>query len=141
MGGIVAISIFLGLLLTIQRLETPLQQRNVYGQSAYAATIGVTPAVASKDESDLLSNNAELKAAVDKLPRERVEAAIVAKLGDGDGAKFYDAWLLSKGEAGVGHYGLGHKLVGEYVLPFEVVSILLLGALIGAVVIVRKELK
>jgi NADH:ubiquinone oxidoreductase subunit 6 (subunit J) len=69
-----------------------------------------------------------------------VAAAAVAKLGEADGAKFYDAWLLSKGEAGVGHLGLGHKIIGEYVLPFEVISILLLGALIGAVVIVRKEL-
>jgi NADH-quinone oxidoreductase subunit J len=36
--------------------------------------------------------------------------------------------------------GLGHLLMGQYLLPFEVVSILLLAALIGAVVIVRKEL-
>ncbi len=36
--------------------------------------------------------------------------------------------------------GLGHYLMGQYVLPFEVVSVLLLAALIGAVVIVRKEL-
>jgi len=37
-------------------------------------------------------------------------------------------------------YGLGHYLMGQYLLPFEVVSVLLLAALIGAVVIVRKEL-
>lgn len=36
--------------------------------------------------------------------------------------------------------GLGHYLMAQYMLPFEVVSVLLLAALIGAVVIVRKEL-
>ncbi|HEY3322617.1 MAG TPA: NADH-quinone oxidoreductase subunit J [Planctomycetota bacterium] len=40
-----------------------------------------------------------------------------------------------------GQTGIGHLLMGQYLLPFEVVSILLLAALIGAVVIVRKELK
>lgn len=35
--------------------------------------------------------------------------------------------------------GLGHILMGEYMLPFEVASILVLAALVGAVVIVRKE--
>jgi NAD(P)H-quinone oxidoreductase subunit 6 len=40
-----------------------------------------------------------------------------------------------------GQIGLGHLLMGKYLLPFEVVSILLLAALVGAVVIVRKELK
>lgn len=39
-----------------------------------------------------------------------------------------------------GQTGLGHVLLGQYLLPFEVVSVLLLAALIGAVVIVRKEL-
>ncbi len=39
-----------------------------------------------------------------------------------------------------GETGIGHLLVGQYLLPFEVVSVLLLAALIGAVMIVRKEL-
>jgi NADH:ubiquinone oxidoreductase subunit 6 (subunit J) len=39
-----------------------------------------------------------------------------------------------------GAAGLGHYLMGQYLLPFEVVSVLLLATLIGAVVIVRKEL-
>ena len=39
-----------------------------------------------------------------------------------------------------GQTGLGHMLMGPYLLPFEFASILLLAALIGAVVIVRKEL-
>jgi NADH-quinone oxidoreductase subunit J len=39
-----------------------------------------------------------------------------------------------------GQTGLGHYLMGQYLLPFEVASVLLLAALVGAVVIVRKEL-
>lgn len=35
--------------------------------------------------------------------------------------------------------GLGKALLGPYVFPFEVVSIVLIGALIGAVVIARKD--
>ncbi|MCY3021678.1 MAG: NADH-quinone oxidoreductase subunit J [Planctomycetota bacterium] len=40
-----------------------------------------------------------------------------------------------------GQTGIGHCLMGPYLLPFEVVSVLLLAALIGAVVIVRKEVR
>ena len=36
-------------------------------------------------------------------------------------------------------YGVGHALLGPYVLPFEVASIVLLTVLIGAVVLSRKE--
>jgi NAD(P)H-quinone oxidoreductase subunit 6 len=36
---------------------------------------------------------------------------------------------------------IGHALLKEYLLPFEVISILLLGALVGAVVIVRREVR
>jgi NAD(P)H-quinone oxidoreductase subunit 6 len=39
-----------------------------------------------------------------------------------------------------GQTGIGHYLMGQYLLPFEVASVLLLAALVGAVVIVRKEL-
>lgn len=35
--------------------------------------------------------------------------------------------------------GLGHLFMGRYILPFEVASVLILAALVGAVVIVRKE--
>lgn len=36
---------------------------------------------------------------------------------------------------------LGHALLQEYLLPFEVASVLLLAVLIGAVIIVRKEVR
>jgi len=36
---------------------------------------------------------------------------------------------------------LGRDLLGKYLLPFEVASVLLLGALIGAVIIARREVR
>jgi NAD(P)H-quinone oxidoreductase subunit 6 len=39
-----------------------------------------------------------------------------------------------------GQLGIGHYLMGQYLVPFELASVLLLAALIGAVVVVRKEL-
>jgi len=42
--------------------------------------------------------------------------------------------------AAPGETAIGHLLMTQYVLPFEFASILLLAVLIGAVVIVRKEL-
>jgi NADH-quinone oxidoreductase subunit J len=38
-------------------------------------------------------------------------------------------------------YGVGNAFLGTYVLPFEIASLVLLVALIGAVVISRKEVK
>jgi NAD(P)H-quinone oxidoreductase subunit 6 len=38
-------------------------------------------------------------------------------------------------------YGIGSSFLNEYVLPFELASVVLLAALIGAVVLSRKELK
>ena len=38
-------------------------------------------------------------------------------------------------------YGIGDGLLTSYVLPFELASVVLLAALIGAVVLSRKELK
>jgi NADH:ubiquinone oxidoreductase subunit 6 (subunit J) len=37
-------------------------------------------------------------------------------------------------------YAVGNALLAEYVLPFEVASIVLLAVLVGAVVLSRKEL-
>lgn len=36
---------------------------------------------------------------------------------------------------------IGHAFLKDYLLPFEVVSVVLLGALVGALVIVRREVK
>jgi NADH-quinone oxidoreductase subunit J len=50
------------------------------------------------------------------------------------------AWKLSDQAAAVqSTVGIGRLLMTEYVLPFEVVSVVLLTALIGAIVIARKD--
>jgi NAD(P)H-quinone oxidoreductase subunit 6 len=36
---------------------------------------------------------------------------------------------------------LGHALLGRYLIPFEAISLVLLAALVGAVMMVRKEIK
>ena len=36
-------------------------------------------------------------------------------------------------------YGIGNAFLGEYVLPFEVASLVLLAALVGAIVLSRKR--
>jgi NADH-quinone oxidoreductase subunit J len=38
-------------------------------------------------------------------------------------------------------YGIGHAFLTDYVLPFEIASLVLLAALIGAIVVSRKELR
>ena len=46
-------------------------------------------------------------------------------------------------EAAVGPttYGIGNAFLTEYVLPFELASVVLLAALVGAIVLSRKEIK
>jgi NADH-quinone oxidoreductase subunit J len=36
-------------------------------------------------------------------------------------------------------FGIGNALLGEYILPFELASVVLLAVLVGAVVLSRKE--
>lgn len=51
-------------------------------------------------------------------------------------------WHLAEaGEAKPTTYGIGNAFLGEYVLPFEIASLVLLAALIGAIVLSRKEVK
>lgn len=38
-------------------------------------------------------------------------------------------------------YGIGNAFLGEYILPFELASVVLLAALVGAIVLSRKEIK
>ena len=38
-------------------------------------------------------------------------------------------------------YGIGDAFLGEYILPFELASVVLLAALVGAIVLSRKEIK
>ncbi|MFN8624960.1 MAG: NADH-quinone oxidoreductase subunit J [Candidatus Binatia bacterium] len=48
---------------------------------------------------------------------------------------------VTPGTAAPTTYGIGNAFLGEYVLPFELASLVLLATLIGAVVLSRKELK
>ena len=41
--------------------------------------------------------------------------------------------------ARIGVFEIGQSLMGKYVFPFEVISVLLIAALVGAIVIARKE--
>jgi NADH-quinone oxidoreductase subunit J len=52
-------------------------------------------------------------------------------------------WKVSDSSAGVASSvrTIGDVFLREYLLPFEVVSLVLLATLIGAVVIARKEIK
>lgn len=147
-GLIVAIAIFVMILLLIQRLEKPLNAQNQYAAVDYANTVGVQPD--PRTAAELAADNALLvkfdallnppaETAVNKsasrLSNDDLRARLNKALGDKPGAEVYAAWDRQRGR-----YGLGHKLIGEYLLPFEVASILLLAALLGAVVVVRKEL-
>jgi NADH-quinone oxidoreductase subunit J len=38
-------------------------------------------------------------------------------------------------------YGIGDAFLGQYILPFELASVVLLAALVGAIVLSRKEIK
>lgn len=50
------------------------------------------------------------------------------------------AWYAgARGEMASSTYGVGNALLGPYVLPFEVASVVLLTVLIGVVVLSRKE--
>lgn len=52
------------------------------------------------------------------------------------------AWVVQdSGAPAPTTYGIGEALLTQYALPFEVASIVLLSALIGAVVVSRKEVK
>lgn len=137
-GFIAALAVFIGVLLLVRRLEVPLHEQNRYAAVDYANTVGVAPSTVSSEELALvkLKTNSEIVGAVSTMSDENAKAEMIKRSASPEeGLKLYNAWHQSKG-----YYGIGHKLVGEYILPFEVVSVLLLAALLGAVVIVRKEL-
>lgn len=57
-------------------------------------------------------------------------------------AALHATWVVKEaGTPGPTIYGVGDALLTTYVLPFEVASVLLLAALIGAVVVSRKEVR
>lgn len=84
-------------------------------------------------EIELTNNSLNLKIAIPLMGLFLI--LLLSLLAKGD-------WVVSETES---FYSMirpiGHALLSQYLLPFEVISIALLGALVGAVVIVKKEVK
>jgi NADH-quinone oxidoreductase subunit J len=57
------------------------------------------------------------------------------------GAMWRTHWHLEDVAPRPTTYGIGNAFLGEYVLPFELASLVLLAALIGAIVLSRKAVK
>ena len=135
-GALAALAVFAGFCLLVRRLDIPLKQQNLYAKVDYVNTVGVTPSIATSEDVALVDKHTDLLESISTLSDENARAEIIKHSPTPEeGTKIYDAWKQFKG-----HTGIGHKIAGEFVLPFEVVSLLLLAALVGAVVIVRKEL-
>lgn len=68
---------------------------------------------------------------------------LVAAIGGAMGFAIWRApWVQGEVEpAGPTTFGIGESFLGPYLLPFELASIVLLTALVGAVVLSRKELR
>ncbi len=77
--------------------------------------------------------------AIGRLPALVVVAAIGVAMGR---AILGTTWHeITPGTPMPTTYGIGNQFLTEYILPFELASVVLLAALIGAVVLSRKELK
>ncbi len=76
---------------------------------------------------------------VGRWPALAVMAVIAGVMGY---AALHTAWQTkTPGTPEPTTYGIGNAFLGDYVLPFELASVVLLAALIGAVVLSRKELR
>jgi len=72
--------------------------------------------------------------------QERAELVQVNAVTTLTGEVLDDAGVSPEDQAEVQESGLADLLISDYVLPFEAVSVLLLAALIGALVLVRPNL-
>lgn len=76
---------------------------------------------------------------VGRLPAALLSLALLGLLATAAGQA---TWVTAGAEApATTVYGIGNAFLTEYLLPFEVASLVLLVALIGAVVVSRKEVK
>jgi NADH:ubiquinone oxidoreductase subunit 6 (subunit J) len=68
---------------------------------------------------------------------------LVLAVGIGMGIALFRApWHVEPlGEATATTYGIGDSFLNQYLLPFELASVVLLTALVGAIVLSRKELR
>ena len=77
--------------------------------------------------------------AVGRLPAAVIVAVIAVGLG---WAAMTAPWkLVAPGPAEPTTYGIGEAFLTNYLLPFELASVVLLTALIGAIVLSRKEVR
>jgi len=87
-----------------------------------------------REESGKLDNNQRLASAVVSLFLFGVLTVFLVDAFQGDEIKFSDDLVKLGSTANV-----GQSIFREYVIPFEVVSMLLLAALVGAVALARKD--
>jgi NADH-quinone oxidoreductase subunit J len=87
-----------------------------------------------REESGKLDNNQRLASVVVSLFLFGVLAVFLIDAFHGDEIKFSDK-LVAMGSTN----SVGLDIFQQYVIPFEVVSMLLLAALVGAVVLARKD--
>ena len=87
-----------------------------------------------REESGKLDNNQRFASAVVSLFLFGVLTVFLVDAFHGDEIKFSDKLVAMGSTANV-----GQSIFREYVIPFEVVSMLLLAALVGAVALARKD--
>ena len=76
---------------------------------------------------------------VGRLPAGVLVGAVAAAMGY---AIFRAPWRqATPGDPAPTTYGIGESFLGEFLLPFELASVVLLTALVGAIVLSRKELR
>ena len=76
---------------------------------------------------------------VGRVPALLIVGCVVAVMAK---AVLSTAWhTIPAGTPTPSTYAIGNAFLGDYILPFELASMVLLAALIGAVVLSRKELK
>ncbi len=76
---------------------------------------------------------------VGRVPAFVIIIIVVALMGR---AIFQANWKQAEEvQAAPTTYGIGEAFLGEYILPFELASVVLLVALVGAIVLSRKEIK
>lgn len=87
-----------------------------------------------REESGKLDNNQRLASAVVSLFLFGVLTVFLVDAFQGDEVKFKDS-LVGLGSTA----NVGSSIFHDYVIPFEVVSMLLLAALVGAVALARRD--
>ena len=132
-AGAIAILIIFAIMLTrdVQHGNLP-NRYQIPAATLSAVLLAVLVAVAVDTKWDLLAGEAQDKA-------QAIQTSAVRTLDSpGDLAGLERAGFATEGEkAEAQKAGLADLLIGDFVLPFEAVSLLLLAAVIGALALVR----